>query len=252
MAEGGVTSAARLSDNDLLHVWEAGTVQHPLDRALTILAAAESDSPRSELARLPTGQRDEKLLAVYESTFGSAIAGLGRCPNCEERVEFNLDVRDLLSASGETAGEGPLSITSDGYRVTFRLPDSYDLAEIVRLADAEAARRRLLSRCIIQSTHEGNEVGLDEVPETVIALVVGQMSDSDPLAEVELALVCPSCEAGWPLVFDIESFLWRKIEERAGRLLREVHVLASAYGWREADILALTAARRQAYLEMIS
>jgi len=252
MTGGGVPSAARLSDNDLLHVWEAGTVQHPLDRALTILVAAESDSQRSELARLSRGRRDERLLAVYGGTFGSAVAGLGRCPKCRERIEFSLDVGDLLSVPGETSREGPFSITTDGYRVTFRLPDSYDLAGIVGLADVDAARRRLLGRCLIHSAREGKEIGLDEVPETVIALIVGQMADLDPLAEVELALECPGCETGWSLVFDIESFLWRKIEERAGRLLREVHALASAYGWREADILALTAARRQAYLEMIS
>ena len=252
MAEGVDHSAARLSDRDLLHVWEAGGVQHPLDRALSILVAAEADSPRSELARLPRGRRDARLLAVYARTFGSAIEGLGRCPECRERVEFRLDVGELLSVSGETSREGPFTIASAGCEVTFRLPDSYDLAEIVGLTDVDAAHRRLLRRCMVHSTREGQEIGPEEVPEAVIALVVGQMADFDPLGEIELVLDCPRCGNEWSLVFDIESFLWRKIEERANRLLREVHTLASAYGWHEADILALTAARRRAYLEMIS
>jgi hypothetical protein len=34
------------------------------------------------------------------------------------------------------------------------------------------------------------------------------------------------------------------------RLLREVHTLALAYGWREADILNMSARRRRFYLEM--
>ena len=35
------------------------------------------------------------------------------------------------------------------------------------------------------------------------------------------------------------------------RTLAEVHRLASAYGWREQDILALSPARRQLYLGMV-
>jgi hypothetical protein len=33
--------------------------------------------------------------------------------------------------------------------------------------------------------------------------------------------------------------------------MREVHTLAAMYGWRETDILAMSAWRRQRYLEMI-
>jgi hypothetical protein len=34
--------------------------------------------------------------------------------------------------------------------------------------------------------------------------------------------------------------------------LREVHVLASANGWSEAEILALSPQRRQRYLEIVT
>ena len=78
------------------------------------------------------------------------------------------------------------------------------------------------------------------------------MAAHDPLAEVELALACPVCGHQWQLVFDVASFLWLRIEAQARRLLEEVHALARAYGWREADILAMSSGRRQAYLEMVS
>ena len=55
----------------------------------------------------------------------------------------------------------------------------------------------------------------------------------------------------WRAVFDIVTFFWSEIEAWACRILREVHILASAYGWCERDILALTSARRQFYLEMV-
>jgi hypothetical protein len=35
-------------------------------------------------------------------------------------------------------------------------------------------------------------------------------------------------------------------------MLRDVHALATAYGWREADIVAMSPWRRQVYLDMVS
>jgi hypothetical protein len=244
--------ALGLSADDLLRLWEVGAAQHPLDRALTILAAVKPDQARRELARLPSGRRDARLLGVYARTFGSDIAGQGRCPQCEGRVEFSLDTGNLLSVSAGDVGEAPLELASEGFRVMYRLPDSFDLAEIAHLSDAAEARQTLLERCILQATCDGAEVGLDQVPDGVLALVAEQMAAHDPLAEIELALACPTCGHQWQLFFDIASFLWLKIEMQARRLLREVHMLARAYGWREADILALSPGRRQAYLEMVS
>jgi len=53
------------------------------------------------------------------------------------------------------------------------------------------------------------------------------------------------------MTFDIASFFWAEICVQAKRLLREVHTLARAYGWREMDILSMSPARRQFYLEMV-
>jgi hypothetical protein len=62
---------------------------------------------------------------------------------------------------------------------------------------------------------------------------------------------CPACQHEWLAMFDILSFFWTEIEAWAYRTLRQVHTLASAYGWREADVLAISAWRRQRYLEMV-
>jgi hypothetical protein len=77
------------------------------------------------------------------------------------------------------------------------------------------------------------------------------MGEADPQAEVQLALACPACRHQWQVSFDIVSYFWSEINARSQRLLWEVHALASAYGWREADILAISPQRRQFYLEMV-
>jgi hypothetical protein len=77
------------------------------------------------------------------------------------------------------------------------------------------------------------------------------MADADPQADVRLALDCPACGHNFLAAFDVAAYLWSEVNAWAYRLLGEVHSLASAYGWREEDILAMSPWRRRVYLEMV-
>jgi hypothetical protein len=77
------------------------------------------------------------------------------------------------------------------------------------------------------------------------------MAQADPQADIQLDLSCPACQHHWQAAFDVVAFLWNEIDSWAHRILSDIHVIASAYGWSEADILALSAARRQTYLDLI-
>ena len=77
------------------------------------------------------------------------------------------------------------------------------------------------------------------------------MSLADPMAEILVNLPCPACGFDNNPHLDIGSFLWTEMEAHAKRLLLEVHLLASAYGWTEQAILSLSGQRRAAYLEMV-
>jgi hypothetical protein len=70
------------------------------------------------------------------------------------------------------------------------------------------------------------------------------------MAETRVAIECPKCCNRWDEALDIAVFLWAEIDAQARRLLRDVHVLGSAYGWSEADILSLGERRRALYVEM--
>jgi len=86
------------SPEKILEVWEAGRQQHELDRALTLLSAAYPGVSRDELADLTIGERDGRLLRVRELILGTGAAAISECPQCEERVEFQLDNSTLLQA----------------------------------------------------------------------------------------------------------------------------------------------------------
>ncbi len=257
-----------LSAQELLLIWEVGLRQHPVDRALTILALALPKAPRDELLALSVGQRDAHLLAVRERTFGEQLAGFAECSACQERLEFVFDVADMylvLEVENGTRGTQELvgtslwdatpqvyEVTIEGFALRFRLPNSLDLAQAVRCGDVSAARNLLVQRCVLQASRDDGAVAVEALPEMVLTTLAESMDQYDPQAEVQLNLSCPACGESWSVMFDIVSFFWTEICVQAKRLLREVYSLARAYGWREADILSMSAARRQLYLEMVT
>ena len=243
------------SASELLAVWEQGLAQPPAQRALALLAAACPDATPGALAELSIGQRDARLLALREWLFGPHVASLASCPGCGERLELGFDVADIRTpspAQGE-GGEGvtPLSLTVDGYEVRFRLPNSLDLLALAGQEEGAAARRLLLDRCVLTARRDGEEMPPDQLPDDVIRAVAERMDRADPVAEVRLDLSCPACGHRWLATFDIVSFIWSEIDAWACRTMNEVHVLASAYGWREADVLATSPWRRRLYLQMV-
>jgi hypothetical protein len=224
-----------LSASEILDVWERGRSTTLPERALELLVAGGySGQPES----LVVGERDQLLLELRERTFGATLSAVGSCPSCSEPLEIELPAADLRG--GTVAGDVLELATDDGV-VRFRLPTAADLVAIADAADVEEGRRILLERCV-----DGELTpGLEDV-------VAARMAEADPGAWTELALECPACGHSWHAPFDIVSFLWAELESFARRLVADVHALASAYGWRESDVLALSPARRDAYLELVA
>jgi hypothetical protein len=135
----------------------------------------------------------------------------------------------------------------DGIEVAWHVPTVADLLAVATEADpGEALRRRCLS-----ASRDGVPVDVDAIPPEQVARVEQELAAADPLAEVVVALHCPVCATGFDADVDPVGFVARELQVVAERLLREVHELAGAYGWGEAEILALPAPRRAAYLALV-
>jgi hypothetical protein len=221
-----------------------------------LLEAASPGASREDLAKLSVGQRDARLLALREVLFGARLTGLTSCPRCRQQLEIGIQSADI-HANGDQTDLELLSVTSGGYWARFRLPNSEDLTAIAGRDDQpdEAATiRKLLSRCLVELRRNGRRQSLDPsraLPRALIEAIAAEMEKADPQANVQIPLDCADCGNRWLSAFDIVSFLWSEIDNWAKRLLREVCALASAFGWRESDILAMTSQRRQLYLQMI-
>ncbi|MGH8611951.1 MAG: phage baseplate protein [Gammaproteobacteria bacterium] len=238
---------------ELLNAWENGLRQGPIDRALGLLEAVYPDLSAETVAELCIGERDSRLLRVREVLFGPRITSTTQCPRCSERLEWESEVAELCINEGKTS-TSELCVEAETYRLRFRLPNSRDLAALSKGEDGINDRRKqLLERCLLEaSTSDGESIRIEQLPETALQAMVREMDRADPQSNLNINLTCPACGHCWEGLFDIVSFLWAEINNWAERTLRTVHLLARVYGWREADILAMSPTRRQIYLEMAS
>jgi hypothetical protein len=238
-----------LNAADIVKIWDQAQAWHPVDRALLLLAYAIPELPSEELPTLSVGQRNMRLLQTRQLTIGDRLEGLVSCPRCGEFLEFNLQVAQLLLPEQEIRVQ---ELAIDAWQVRYRLPNSLDLAALLSSKRSlSEARQLLIERCLLAASQEGEEKPTGALPETVIIQVANAMSEADPLADMRFALTCQSCGHAWSASFDIVTFFWEELAALAKRLLREVHQLAKAYGWRESEILAMSSQRRHTYLEFV-
>src|SRR5262249_35695017 len=151
------------------------------------------------------------------------------CSRCGEQMEFELDCDQLMPA--ETAADQQPKVVFRGH--TFRVPNSRDLAfGIAEENHPEKAAIRLLESC--QLSHDPVSWSEEE-----LASLGELMAQADPGAETRIHFRCTVCGHEQDGVLDVAVFLWAEIVAHAKRLLREVHALASAYGWSEEQVLSL-------------
>jgi hypothetical protein len=233
-----------LTASDLVRTFEALQDQNPLEQALTLLHAAFPESDRETLANLTVSERDAWLLELREQTLGPKLEGRADCPSCGASLEFAVRTKDL-GTTGE-AGAGSYAFEKGDLRVQLRMPRSRDLFDVINLPEEEG-RRALARQCIVNTEN----VDFDSLPDELIEEAARKLCENEPMAESLVNLDCPVCGHSWQLLLDIGCFLAKEIETLARRLLLEVHVLASAYGWTEREVFTLSPRRRQAYLELV-
>jgi hypothetical protein len=230
-------------------LFEEGEPLLPAERVTLLLGrcAEVAGEPGPDAARaLSAGDRVALLLELRRLLAGDSLPCVLDCPwpDCGERLELDLDVRDLLAAA-DTGGP-TYELEFRGERLTFRLPTGADEERAARIAverGPEAAVDELLRACLVDPPPS---------PAPGLAEALGAaITAADPHAEISLALRCPVCGRDGEVAFDTASYLWREIEVRLARLDRDVHVLASRYGWSESEILGLGERRRARYLELV-
>lgn len=230
----------RLSDQSLLQVWDGVEAAGPAARPAELLDAlrtALGEETGTPAAGLPVGRRDRALIALRRRLFGAGMTCHAPCPACGEAIEVTLDL-DAFGPGGRT--RDAVEVRHGGHLHRLRPATSRDLAAAVARPPAERIAA-LIRACALGPLP-------DPLPPGFVEAASEALRTADPDAEIRVALTCPDCGTAADLDFDIGACLAEDIRRAARRLLREIHHLASAYGWSEAECLAVPARRRRDYI----
>jgi hypothetical protein len=225
------------ADPVLLALWERGRGATPVECAAALLDAVPGSG-----SDLDVGSRDVLLARVLAATGGPLVWARAACSACGTALDVPVDVAAVAALPVHPPGV-VLSVEIDGTAVRFRLPTTDDLLALRGMAP-DAARDQLLRRCLVP-----DDAG--PVSAAVAAGVDAAMEAAAPAGAIDLLVACPDCATTSAAALDVAMLLWARVEARATLLMAQVHALATAYGWTEPDVLALSPRRRAAYLELV-
>jgi hypothetical protein len=237
---------------NLIDAWDRGARASNAERALVLLATVWPEQAE-QLAMMPLGWINAQLLELRHSLIGPMLECLSDCSQCGTSVECEVAIEQLTAIAAGKAPEASelrsLQLEHDGYTIEFRLPTCGDLLAI--RGDPKAAAPEFVQRLIGRVARHGDAIAPVDMPTELHMALEHAVIENDPLAHVELGLQCPGCGHRWMEALDVIDFVWRELSLFAQRLLLDVAQLAYAFGWREADILAMSDHRRRCYLELL-
>ena len=226
-------------DTLLLAAWDAASGAPAWVRAGVLLDELAPEPDGAAAADQPLGTLTRRFLDLAATWFGDELATVTECQSCGAALDAVVSVDELRRAIEATAA----SARSDDLDV--RPLTLTDLAAAAGAPDHAAAGTILARRAL---------VGFDRATEPdaeLVAAVSAALDAVDPLATLTVRLTCPTCGEASEPVLDLGACCWTLADARVRRLLDEVHELAAAYGWSEADIVALGPHRRAHYLTRV-
>lgn len=230
----------RLGERELLALWERALALPPPLRAREL--ARRDDGPAPTL-----GEMNRRLLELQQSLTGPRLALIAPCPHCGEQASFEVELPRLLQGLPEIVDPAEQQLSIDGWTLRFRPPSPADLPDVA--LDEPGFVRHVLDRCVVE--RQAPPGAVDGVwPEAVLTVLNDKLEAADPGAEIGFALQCPACDQPWRAPFDPSASLWSWLQTLAERTLLDIDALARRYGWSEAQVLALTPIRRNAYLQL--
>lgn len=209
----------------LLAAWEAGERAPEPVRGAAVLTALDGspwvDRPVAEVA------------VVAAQSLADLVDVVLTCQRCGTLLDLQLALGQMVGARVASV-QCPVSFGE----VSVRCPTVRDLLAAGGRPDA---RKVLLERCVD---------GWQELTAADLELVEQAFEELAGDAVPEVRAQCPDCGEQVTGVVDAAGLLWQQVAATASGLLQDVAALAAAYGWTEPEILALSPARRSAYLQL--
>ena len=216
--------------------------------------SAPIDARQNAAWNLPLGMRIVRLLRIVELTTESdALAITLRCPHagCGKRLELSLHYRRLAAHAAPEDGAGKIvrfPLPNDS-SLALRLPTGRDQAawQSQSYATQHEALAAIARSLIVMPSDSTVALSPDQ-----LAPLASAMEEADPLVAFSVNTTCPHCQQSAEIPADLEVLALQRLAQHQRALLREVHGLATRYGWTEGEVLAIPGWRRAEYLRLIA
>lgn len=219
---------------------------HPSDTLATEVLVRCTGEDAATVRRWTLARRLQALLAVRCADAADARASATlTCAACGGRFEIDLPLAGCLQPVDETPLQVPLPA---GPCVTVRLPTADDLA--AWRAAAQPDEPTLAASLVLTIDGQAPVPGLQLETATVDAIAEA-LAARDPFTALQVQAPCPDCGHDNMADLALDTLLLRDFAAQQRQLLDDVTVLARAFHWSEAQILALPAWRRAHYLARI-
>ena len=206
---------------------------------------------RDDLIQLTACDRDRLLAVIYSRIYGRRVDSSAICAACGEAFDLHFDLADLIdtllsSTETELIQTQPdrSYLLPEGIR--FRLPTAEDELAVIGMSQ-EDAETLLLQRCMLAPESQEIEKGVNDF----LAKIQSAMAALAPLVDTELDAKCPECSYMQQVHFDLQHFLLQALCNDRDQLMRDLHILASAYGWGLNEILRLARSQRKSLVAMV-
>jgi hypothetical protein len=208
---------------------------------------------------LPLGGRIARLLGIVSLTEHSDVLAVSfRCAedDCCQEFEVPLSFADLeahactAAGGGNAEGGNRVRLHPDGAPpITLRLPTGRDQRAWRQreYSTANEALDAVLRSLVV-------EPAVDELPFSAdaVAPLAAVMEEVDPLVAFRISTDCPHCCRPAEFPVDLEAVALQRLVAHRRALLRDIVDFASRFGWSEAEVLAIGAARRAEYHRLMA
>ena len=225
----------------LLAAWEATVAAPELARGSALVAAAGLADDLAAALDLPVGKSAALAARLHADAFGGEVEGLVTCERCGMLLDVSVPLAGLPAAHGDAT----VVVAPDGAELRVRAPTTRDL---LAARDSPDPARALLAACV--TGEDGAPADHEALGDAALALVDGAAEELAGAAATVVRVACPECGADVAAPLDVGALLAERVERAAGEALADVAELAAAFGWSEAEVLALTPLRRRAYVEL--
>jgi hypothetical protein len=222
---------------------------HPVTTLLRLASRLAVDSVAGEPVAwddLPAADLGAVALAIRRAWLGDIVRTEGFCSGaaCRERMDITFAISSYLAHHRPRPFRGVLPGRAAGWfeltgcPASFRLPTIGDLRAAVSAPDPELFLRQ---RCVNPAS----------VSSAVARRISRAMDALAPSLDGPVTAQCPACGDSVVFHFDPLTYALAELQAAAGGLYEDVHLLASAFGWPEHDILAMPRQRRARYAALL-